>query len=135
MPVCGANAGPEQAFASAMTVLFTWKTLITPTLKAANYAPGAVGYGQALTDLGTVFSVLQKVAAGQLSTSPVGYPVAQANLLAGLMAGLPTASSVYDGQTINPAFGTLGFGPALAGGYQFEYPLLEPALRAILTKE
>ncbi len=32
--------GPEQAFSSAMTVLYTWKTLIDPTLKVANYAAG-----------------------------------------------------------------------------------------------
>jgi NAD dependent epimerase/dehydratase family enzyme len=32
------------------------------------------------------------------------------------------------GQRVSPT-------KALAGGYQFEYPLLEPALRAILTKE
>jgi hypothetical protein len=101
-----------------MTVLYTWKTLIAPTLKAANYAPGQLGYAQALTDLGTVFTILQKVGAGQLSTSAVGYPIAQANLLAGLMGGLPTVSSVYDGQTVNPAFAQLGLGPALAGGYQ-----------------
>jgi len=118
MPVCGVVAGPIQAFSTAMTVVYTWKALIAPTLKVANYTPGAVGYGEALTDLGTVFTILQKVAAGQLSTSPVGYPIAQANLLAGLMGGLPTKSSVYDGQTVNPAFGTLGTAAALAGGYQ-----------------
>ena len=32
------------------------------------------------------------------------------------------------GQRVSPV-------KALAGGYQFQYPLLEPALRAILTKE
>jgi hypothetical protein len=118
MPVCGAVTGPEQIFSGAMTVLFTWKTLIAPTLKAANYSAGQAGYGEALTDLGTVFSILGKVGAGTLSVSPVGYPIAQANLLAGLMAGLPTKSAVYDGQTVNPAFGTLGTAAALAGGYQ-----------------
>jgi len=118
MPLCGAVTGPEQSLSGAMTLLFAWKTLIAPTLKTANYTPGPVGYGEALTDLGTVFGVLQKVAAGTLSVSPVGYPIAQANLLAGLMAGLPTKSSVYDGQTVNPAFATLGTAAALAGGYQ-----------------
>jgi pimeloyl-ACP methyl ester carboxylesterase len=34
------------------------------------------------------------------------------------MAGEPTASSVYDGVTVNPAFATLGTAAALAGGYQ-----------------
>ncbi len=56
--------------------------------------------------------------AGTLSVSPVGYPIAQANLLAGLMGGLPTKSAVYDGQTVNPAFATMGTAAALAGGYQ-----------------
>lgn len=118
MPLCGVVAGPEQAFGTAMTVLFTWKTLVTPTLKVANYTPGAAGYAEALTDLGTVFTTLGAVGAGQLSVSPVGYPIAQANLLGGLMGGLPTVSSVYDGQTVNPAFASLGTAAALAGGYQ-----------------
>lgn len=118
MPVCGVVAGPIQAFSTAMTVLYTWKTLIAPTLKVANYTAGAAGYAEALTDLGTVFTILGRVGAGTLSTSAVGYPIAQANLLAGLMGGLPTKSAVYDGQTVNPAFGTLGTAAALAGGYQ-----------------
>jgi hypothetical protein len=116
MPLCGVVAGPEQAFSSAMTVLFTWKTLVAPTLKVANYTPGAVGYGEALTDLGTVFKILGGAAANPVT--PAGYPLAQANLLGGLMAGLPTKSSVYDGQTVNPAFASLGTLAALAGGYQ-----------------
>ncbi|MEI6362920.1 MAG: hypothetical protein WCP95_12390 [Actinomycetes bacterium] len=118
MPVCGAVTGPEQVFSGEMSLIYTWKTLIAPTLKGANYTAGAAGYGEALTDLGTVFTILGKVGAGALSVSPVGYPIAQANLLAGLVAGLPTKSSVYDGQTVNPAFGTLGTAAALAGGYQ-----------------
>lgn len=117
MPVCGAVAGPQQAFGTAMTVLYTWKTLVAPTLKVANYTPGAAGYAEALTDLGTVFTTLGKVGAGQLSVSPVGYPIAQANLLGGLMGGLPTVSAVYDGVTVNPAFASLGTAAALAGGY------------------
>jgi len=118
MPICGAVTGPEQVFSGAMTALFTWKTLVAPTLKVANYTAGPAGYAEALTDLGTVFTILGKVGAGTLSTSAVGYPIAQANLLAGLMAGLPTKSSVYDGQTVNPAFASLGTAAALAGGYQ-----------------
>lgn len=117
LPTCAPLAGPLQAMQSAMTVLFTWKTLIAPTLKVANYAAGAAGYGQALTDLATVLQTLGGVAAGTVSTSAVGYPVAQANLLGGLMAGLPTVSAVYDGQTVNPAFASLGTAAALAGGY------------------
>jgi len=116
LPMCGALAGPEQAFSSAMTALFTWKELVAPTLKVANYTPGAAGYAEALTDLGTVFTILRSAATTPVT--PVGYPLAQANLLGGLMAGLPTKSSVYDGVTVNPAFATLGTGAALAGGYQ-----------------
>ncbi len=116
MPFCGAVAGPEQAFGTAMTVLYTWKTLVAPTLKVANYTAGAVGYGEALKDLGTVFTLLG--GAATTPVTPVGYPLAQANLLGGLMGGLPTKSSVYDGQTVNPAFGTLGTAAALAGGFQ-----------------
>ncbi len=117
LPACGALAGPLQAMQSAMTVMYTWKSLIAPSLKVANYTAGAVGYGQALTDLATVLQTLSGVAAGTVSVSSVGYPVAQANLLGGLMGGLPTASAVYDGQTVNPAFAQLGTAAALAGGY------------------
>ena len=117
LPSCGVLAGPEQAFDTAMTVLYTWKTLIAPNLKVANYTPGTAGYIEALTDLGTVFSILGKVSTGELTVSPAGYPIAQANLLAGLMGGLPTKSSTYDGITVNPAFGTLGTAGALAGGF------------------
>lgn len=115
MPFCGALEGPIQAFSTAMTVLFTWKQLIDPSLKMVNYTPGAVGYAEALGDLGKVLGTL-----GAAATTPVskaGYPLAQANLLAGLMGGLPTKSSVYDGQTVNPAFGQLGTAAALAGGF------------------
>ena len=114
MPNCAPLAGPEAAMNSAMTVLFTWKTLIAPSLRVANYT----SYGQALQDLATVLQTLNAVGGGTLSTSSVGYPIAQANLLGGLMAGLPTASAVYDGITQNPAFATLGTAAALAGGYQ-----------------
>jgi hypothetical protein len=117
MPVCGAFSGPESLWSPAMTLLYSWKTLVAPTLKVANYTPGPVGYAEALTDLGTVFTILGKVGAGALSNSPLGYPIAQANMLGGLMGGLPTKSAVYDGVTVNPAFGTLGTAAALAGGF------------------
>ena len=51
---CGVEEGPMPAFDTAMTVLQTWKTLIAPNLKVANYTAGAVGYGEALGDLATV---------------------------------------------------------------------------------
>ena len=110
------TAGPMPAFNTAMTVLQTWKTLIAPNLKVANYTAGAVGYGEALGDLATVLTLLG--GAATTPVTPAGYPFPQANLLAGLMAGLPTKSSVYDGQTRNPAFASLGTLGALVGGFQ-----------------
>ena len=113
---CGVEEGPMPAFNTAMTVLQTWKTLIAPNLKVANYTAGAVGYGEALGDLATVLTLLG--GAATTPVTPAGYPFPQANLLAGLMAGLPTKSSVYDGQTRNPAFASLGTLGALVGGFQ-----------------
>jgi len=83
---CG-TAGPMEAFETAMTVLQTWKTLIAPNLKVANYTAGPVGYSEALGDLATVVTLLGGAATNPVT--PAGYPFAQANLLAGLMAGLP----------------------------------------------
>ena len=60
LPTCAPLEGPEAAFNSAMTVLFTWKTLIAPTLRVANYQ----SYAQALGDLGTVLTILGGVGAG-----------------------------------------------------------------------
>jgi pimeloyl-ACP methyl ester carboxylesterase len=116
LPSCGVVEGPLQAFSSAMTLLYTWKTLVVPTLKVANYTAGPAGYGEALKDLGTVLTVLG--GAATTPVTPLGFPLAQSNLLGGLMAGLPTKSSDYDGQTQNPAFATLGTLGGLAGGYQ-----------------
>ena len=110
------TAGPMEQFETAMTVLQTWKTLIAPNLKVANYTAGAVGYSEALGDLATVVTLLGGAATNPVT--PAGYPFAQANLLAGLLAGLPTKSSVYDGQTQNPAFASLGTLAALGGGFQ-----------------
>ena len=116
LPSCGVLEGPLQAYSSAMTVLYTWKALIAPNLKVANYSAGPAGYVEALTDLGTVLTILG--GAATTPVSPAGFPLAQANLLGGLMAGLPTKSNVYDGQTQNPAFAQLGTLAALGGGYQ-----------------
>lgn len=117
LPLCGAMEGPEQAFSTAMTVLYTWKTLIDPTLTVANYAPGQAGYVQAVQDLGKVFATLSAVSSGEATVSAAGFPIAQANLLAGLMAGLPTKSGTYDGTTANPAVAELGLVGAITGGY------------------
>ncbi|MGB4324393.1 MAG: hypothetical protein WBJ33_03960, partial [Candidatus Nanopelagicales bacterium] len=116
LPSCGVLEGPLQAYSSAMTVLYSWKTLVAPNLKVANYTPGAAGYVEALTDLGTVLTLLG--GAATTPVTPAGFPFAQSNLLAGLMAGLPTKSNVYDGLTQNPAFAQLGTLAALGGGYQ-----------------
>jgi len=115
LPSCGVVEGPIQAFSSAMTLLYTWKTLVAPTLKVANYSAGPAGYVEALTDLGTVLTVLG--GAATTPVTPVGFPLGQSNLLGGLMAGLPPVSNVYDGQTVNPAFAQLGTLGALSGGY------------------
>ena len=116
LPSCGVLEGPLQAYSSAMTVLYSWKTLVAPNLKVANYTPGAAGYVEALTDLGTVLTLLG--GAATTPVTPAGFPFAQSNLLAGLMAGLPTKSNVYDGLTQNPAFAQLGTLAALGGGFQ-----------------
>ena len=110
LPACGVLMGPEQAFASAMSVLFTWKTLVAPTLRVANYQ----SYPQALADLATVLGTL-----GAVSTKPVsavGFPIPQANLLAGLLGGLPTKSAVWDGLTVNPFVAVLAANPAIGPG-------------------
>jgi hypothetical protein len=80
LPTCGALSGPEQAFSGAMTALFSWKTLIAPNLRVANYQ----SYPQALGDLATVLQTLGAISGVTLSptsASPVGYPYLQANLL------------------------------------------------------
>lgn len=117
LPLCGVMEGPEQAFSSAMTVLYAWKTLIDPTLKVANYSAGQAGYAEAVGDLAKVFGTLNAVATGQATVSAVGFPIAQSNLLAGLMAGLPTKSQTYDGITVNPVVTEQGLGAAIAGGF------------------
>jgi hypothetical protein len=119
LPMCGALVDPVQLFSGAMTALFTWKTLATPNLRIANYAAGPTGYFQAMGDLATVFGALAAFGDGSLSpgsASPVGVPYLNANLLGGLMAGLPTKSSVYDGQTVNPIVEQLAQDPAIGQG-------------------
>jgi pimeloyl-ACP methyl ester carboxylesterase len=115
LPSCGVFEGPLQAYSTAMSVLFTWKALIAPNLKVANYSAGQAGYVEALTDLGTVLTILGGAATKPVS--PAGFPLAQSNLLGGLLGGLPTNSNVYDGQTVNPAFAQLGTLAALSQGF------------------
>lgn len=113
LPTCGAQGGPLQAFSSAMTVVFTYKTLVDPTIKGANYASPV----EAIGDLGKVLSAIGRVSGGDSGYAPNGYPVAQANLLAGLLAGLPAVSTRFDGTTLNPFAAQNGTAAALAGGY------------------
>lgn len=115
LPACMASA--EFFGDTYMTALYTWKTLIDPTIKGYNYAPGQAGYAQAMGDLQKILTTLGAVASGQATVSSAGYPIALANLLAGLLAGLPTVSPTYDGVTVNPAVATLGTAGAIAGGY------------------
>ena len=90
LPQCGALAGFEQAMETAMTVVYTWKTLVDPSIKGANYAPGKAGYAEAVTDLSKIAGTIATVKSTDVS--PAGYPTVFANFLAGLMAGLPTVS-------------------------------------------
>lgn len=116
LPLCGAMSGPEQLLSGSMSVLFTWKSLVAPTLKIANYAAGPAGFAQAMGDLRTVLGSLGQISAGQLSPtslSPVGYPYLNSNMLGALLAGLPTKSDLYDGQTLNPIVGVLAQNPAI----------------------
>ena len=117
LPLCGALEGPEQAFSGGMTVMYAWKTLVDPSLKVANYAPGQAGYAQAIGDLLKVAQTLGQVAENPAAVSSVGFPVALANFLSGLLAGLPTKSITYDGLSVNPAVGTLGPLEARAQGF------------------
>jgi len=117
---CGAYAGPERLLDNAMTLLFSWKTLLAPSLKLANYTPGNAGYVEALTDVGTIGGLARGVVAGQPTSPVTNLPIASANMLGSLMAGYPTKSREYDGLTVNPIVGVLEanpeVGPSLAPG-------------------
>jgi len=115
LPVCMASA--DFFGETYMTAIYAWKTLIDPSVQGYNYAPGQAGYAQAMGDLQKILTTLGAVASGQATVSSAGYPIALANMLAGLLAGLPTVSSTYDGVTVNPAVATLGTAGASAGGY------------------
>ena len=117
MPLCGVLEGPEQIFSSAMTIMYTWKTLVDPSLQVANYAPGQAGYAQAVGDLLKVAQTFGQVQADPSAVSSVGFPIALSNFLGGLMAGLPTKSLTYDGITVNPEIANLGLLGARSEGY------------------
>ena len=113
---CGAYAGPEALLGNAMSLLFTWKTLLAPNLKLANYAPGQAGYIQALGDVGTIGQLLAGVPAGQTNSPATNVPIAQANMMGSLLSGFPLQSREYDGITINPIVAQLAADPAIGEG-------------------
>ena len=90
---------------------FLWglKIFFDPTIKAGNYSAGALGYAEALGDIGKVLTVFGKLQASmatgawpdtastagkQLQTA--GIPSRSALLLVGLAAGIPTQSASFD---------------------------------------
>lgn len=111
---------------------FVWglKTLFDPTIKGGNYSAGAVGNGEAVTDIVKIFTVMGKLQASLATnawpdTSSAtgkalaagGVPPRSALLLLGLMSGVPTQSAHFDSTR----------GPA--GALYLTFPLaLSPAL-------
>lgn len=111
---------------------FVWglKTLFDPTIKGGNYSAGAVGNGEAVTDIVKIFTVMGKLQASLATnawpdTSSAtgkalaagGVPPRSALLLLGLMSGVPTQSAHFDSIR----------GPA--GALYLTFPLaLSPAL-------
>lgn len=111
---------------------FVWglKTLFDPTIKGGNYSAGAVGNGEAVTDIVKIFTVMGKLQASLATnawpdTSSAtgkalaagGVPPRSALLLLGLMSGVPTQSAHFDSIR----------GPA--GALYLSFPLaLSPAL-------
>ena len=116
-PLCMATSTVEAELKMAGDFLWGLKTLFDPSIKGGNYSAGAAGYGEAMTDLGKVFTVMGKLQAGigkELATSvptwpdttpaPVAaalgkIPARSALLMLGLMAGIPTQSAHFDGTT------------------------------------
>ena len=114
---------------------FVWglKTLFDPTIKGGNYSAGAVGNGEAVTDIVKIFTVMGKLQASLATnawpdTSSAtgkalaagGGPPRSALLLLGLMSGVPTQSAHFDSIR----------GPA--GALYLTFPLaLSPALAVL----
>jgi pimeloyl-ACP methyl ester carboxylesterase len=113
---CGAYAGPEALLGNAMTLLFSWKTLLAPNLKLVNYTPGQAGVSEALGDIGTIARLAAGVGQGQTTSQATGLPVAQANMLGALLGGFPAQNRVYDGLTINPIVDVLAANPEIGAG-------------------
>ena len=116
-PLCMATSTVEAELKMAGDFLWGVKTFFDPSIKAGNYSAGAAGYGEAMVDLGKVFTVMGKLQAGigkELVTSTPSWPDTtpaavtkmlgtvpsrSALLLIGLMAGLPAQSAHFDGTT------------------------------------
>ena len=116
-PLCMASSTVEAELKMAGDFLWGLKTFFDPSIKAGNYSAGAAGYGEAMADLGKVFTVMGKLHAGigkELVTGAPSWPDTtpaavktmlgsvpsrSALLLIGLMAGLPAQSAHFDGTT------------------------------------
>ena len=116
-PLCVATGTVEAELKMAGDFLWGLKTFFDPSIKAGNYSAGTAGYGEAMADLGKVFTVMGKLQAGigkELGTSvptwpdttpaPVAaalgkIPARSALLLLGLMAGVPAQSAHFDSST------------------------------------
>ena len=116
-PLCMASSTVEAELKMAGDFLWGLKTFFDPSIKAGNYSAGAAGYGEAMADLGKVFTVMGKLQAGigkELVTGAPSWPDTtpaavktmlgsvpsrSALLLIGLMAGLPAQSAHFDGTT------------------------------------
>jgi pimeloyl-ACP methyl ester carboxylesterase len=111
-PLCMAAGTVEAELTMAGDFLWGLKTYFDPTIKGGNYSAGAAGYGEAMADLGKVFTVMGKLQAAvstgawpDTSTVPdaiKAIPSRSALLLIGLMAGVPTQSAHFD-STSGPA--------------------------------
>jgi hypothetical protein len=111
-PLCIASPTVEAELQMAGDFLWGLKTFFDPSIKAGNYSAGAAGYGEAMGDLGKVFTVFGKLQANLASgawpdTAPAAIhasgvdqiPSRSALLLLGLMAGIPTQSAHFDSTT------------------------------------
>ncbi len=129
-PMCMASGTVEAELTMAGDFLWGVKTLFDPSIQGTNYAAGAAGYVQEMTDLGKFFTVLGKIQAGissgawpdttsatGLALQKAGIPVRSAFLLLGLMSGIGTQSAHFDSIS----------GPA--GALKLAFPLaVSPAL-------
>jgi hypothetical protein len=130
--MCPALGDVNAVITGAGDFLWALKTMFEPRLTGHAYAPGAAGLTQAYTDLGLLaaLSETMKTAIGtELATSAPAWPatapartalgaipVRSVLLYLGLMAGIPTRSTHFDGVSGPGVEGSLPeFGFALVG--------------------